>query len=268
MAREDSPTLGGTDVFLYSSSSSALGPDSIVPTDGEKAGCSALQQSESPGFNRRGTGKTVSMEHLTSAVARTAAAAPDSDAGPSFSDDTTAAAAWAAAAVVAVGQEAERVRDGGERSIEERRTTSLSTRDGHPSMTSGMASPPKRSNLQKTATPSPRRAPSPLSLPSGQKTSDSEQQSQQQQPQRSQQEQMMLVPAKSVDMDLDPNDIHIFRDGFLGQGAFGAVYRGVYRQNMVAVKLLNGSVIDGRTLQRDMVSFHAEMSILSRLRHK
>ncbi|EFJ44208.1 hypothetical protein VOLCADRAFT_65242 [Volvox carteri f. nagariensis] len=69
-------------------------------------------------------------------------------------------------------------------------------------------------------------------------------------------------------MDLDPNEIHIFRDGLLGQGAYGAVYRGVYRQDMVAVKLINGSIVDGRALQRDMESFHAELSILSRLRHK
>ncbi|KXZ54209.1 hypothetical protein GPECTOR_5g301 [Gonium pectorale] len=81
----------------------------------------------------------------------------------------------------------------------------------------------------------------------------------------------LLMPAESVNLDLDPNDVLIYRDGLLGQGAFGAVYRGVYGRDKavpVAVKVLNGSVVDGRAMQRDMASFHAEMSILSRLRHK
>ncbi|GFR47589.1 hypothetical protein Agub_g9322, partial [Astrephomene gubernaculifera] len=81
-------------------------------------------------------------------------------------------------------------------------------------------------------------------------------------------QQLRLEPAESVDLDLNPNEIQVFRDGLLGQGAFGAVYRGVYRRDTVAVKLLNGTVVDGRALQRDMASFHAEMSILSRLRHR
>jgi serine/threonine protein kinase len=52
----------------------------------------------------------------------------------------------------------------------------------------------------------------------------------------------------------------------------GAVYRGVYRSDLVAVKLLNGggslALMDQRALARDMATFHAEMSILSRLRHR
>ncbi|GIL59077.1 hypothetical protein Vafri_14033 [Volvox africanus] len=266
LPNEDSHTQRGTNSTLGS-----MGQDSGTPSGRWRNPSGTSQATESP--NSRSKRKVVPdltatrglTEHVASDAGGNAAASP-------FNDNTAAAVAWAAAAAIAMGM------DGVGASKDGSESGNAGKLDSETLGGSAGAVVPIRSRNKclRTPTQSPRqiRSPRPQSpqqppmwSPSRPRGSDPDQQLHAQ-PQASPQEQMLLVPARSVDMDLDPNEIHVFRDGLLGQGAFGAVYRGVYRRDMVAVKLLNGSIVDGRALQRDMASFHAELSILSRLRHK
>ncbi|GIL91302.1 hypothetical protein Vretifemale_18843, partial [Volvox reticuliferus] len=267
MPNKDSQTQRGTNSTLGS-----MGQDSDTPTGRSRNPSAASQATENPSgrLTRKVMPELTPTAEVTELVASDAGGAA---AVSPFNDNTAAAIAWAAAAAIAMGLDSVRATKDGSESGNAGQLDS-ETLGG----SAGAAAPIKsRNKLLRTPTQSPRQIRSsrpqspqqqpPVWSPSNPRGSDPDQQLQAQQ-QATPQEQMLLVPARSVDMDLDPNEIHVFRDGLLGQGAFGAVYRGVYRQDMVAVKLLNGSIVDGRALQRDMVSFHAELSILSRLRHK
>eukprot|EP00727_Mastigamoeba_balamuthi_P003002 m51a1_g127 putative protein kinase domain containing protein (967) ;mRNA; r:427336-430596 len=62
---------------------------------------------------------------------------------------------------------------------------------------------------------------------------------------------------------LDPDEI-IIDTAPLGVGAFGVVYRGVYKKRMVAVKVLRRQ---DQLTQRDLESFHKEVDLYKRLRN-
>lgn len=71
----------------------------------------------------------------------------------------------------------------------------------------------------------------------------------------------------SADLDLQDTQIQLYADGFLGSGAFGSVYKGVFAGQDVAVKMISPHLMASPMAHRDLHAFQQELAILSRLSH-
>lgn len=71
----------------------------------------------------------------------------------------------------------------------------------------------------------------------------------------------------SADLELQDNQIQLYSDGFLGSGAFGSVYKGVFAGQDVAVKMISQHLMEGPMAHKDVHAFQQELGILARLNH-
>lgn len=75
------------------------------------------------------------------------------------------------------------------------------------------------------------------------------------------------LPEVNLNLNIGQDVIIDYKDGLLGRGAVGSVYRGSYMGMPVAVKVISTMIVDGQLANTDADSLQQELCILSRLRH-
>jgi hypothetical protein len=74
---------------------------------------------------------------------------------------------------------------------------------------------------------------------------------------------IQVIAASAVSARIDFNDLHL-ENTPIGNGSYGTVYKGTYRNMEVAVKMLKDAIVE----QQGVDAFQKEVDLLSRLRNK